>query len=31
MAPHNALGTFDAALAAKLWPEVVSFLKANVR
>jgi carboxymethylenebutenolidase len=27
MAPHNALGTFDAALAARIWPEVVSFLK----
>ena len=27
MAPHNALGTFNAALAAQIWPEVVSFLQ----
>jgi carboxymethylenebutenolidase len=26
MAPHNALGTLDAALAAKLWPETLAFL-----
>ncbi len=26
MGPHNALGTFDEALAARLWPEVVAFL-----
>jgi len=26
MGPHNALGTYNATLAAKLWPEVVSFL-----
>lgn len=26
MGPHNALGTLDAELAAKLWPEVVDFL-----
>lgn len=26
MAPHNALGTQDAELAAKLWPEVTQFL-----
>ena len=26
MAPHNALGNFDEALSAKLWPEVVTFL-----
>ncbi|HUV09646.1 MAG TPA: dienelactone hydrolase family protein, partial [Acidimicrobiia bacterium] len=26
MAPHNALGNYDEALAAKLWPEVVTFL-----
>ena len=30
MAPHNALGTKDEALAAKIWPEVVSFLKNTV-
>lgn len=26
MGPHNALGTLNAALAAKIWPEVTSFL-----
>ena len=26
MAPHNALGTLDARLAAEIWPGVVSFL-----
>lgn len=26
MAPHNALGTFDEALASRLWPEVAAFL-----
>jgi len=26
MGPHNALGTRDAALADKIWPEVISFL-----
>jgi carboxymethylenebutenolidase len=31
MAPHNALGTFNATAAARIWPETVSFLKANVR
>ena len=31
MAPHNALGTKDEALAAKIWPEVISFLKKNVQ
>jgi carboxymethylenebutenolidase len=30
MAPHNALGTLDAELAAKIWPEVVSFLHATL-
>jgi carboxymethylenebutenolidase len=30
MAPHNALGTFDAELAARIWPEVVSFLQETV-
>jgi carboxymethylenebutenolidase len=28
MGPHNALGTLNEALAAQIWPEVVSFLKA---
>jgi carboxymethylenebutenolidase len=27
MAPHNALGTYDATLAARVWPEVVAFLR----
>ncbi len=31
MAPHNALGTLNAALAARIWPQVISFLKDNVR
>ena len=26
MAPHNALGTFNARLSAEIWPKVVSFL-----
>jgi carboxymethylenebutenolidase len=26
MAPHNALGTLNATLAAQIWPQVVSFL-----
>jgi carboxymethylenebutenolidase len=31
MGPHNALGTLDEKLAGQIWPEVVSFLKDNVR
>jgi len=31
MGPHNALGTLNAKLAAEIWPNVVSFLKDNVR
>ncbi len=31
MAPHNALGTLNATLAAQIWPEVVSFLKDTLR
>jgi carboxymethylenebutenolidase len=27
MATHNALGTHDAQMAAKIWPEAVAFLK----
>jgi carboxymethylenebutenolidase len=27
MGPHNALGTLNAALAAQIWPKVVSFLQ----
>jgi carboxymethylenebutenolidase len=30
MAPHNALGTRNEAVAAKIWPEVVSFLKTTL-
>ncbi len=30
MAPHNALGTYSAAAAAKIWPEVVAFLKTTL-
>ena len=31
MGPHNALGTFNATLAAQIWPEAVSFLQDTVR
>jgi carboxymethylenebutenolidase len=31
MAPHNASGSFNAALAGQIWPEVVSFLQQTVR
>ena len=31
MGPHNALGTLNATLAARIWPEVVSFLQETVR
>jgi len=31
MAPHNALGTLNAEVAAKIWPQVVSFLKETLR
>ena len=31
MAPHNALGTFNPALAAQIWPEAVAFLREHVR
>ena len=31
MAPHNALGTFNAEVAAKVWPQAVAFLKENVK
>jgi carboxymethylenebutenolidase len=31
MGPHNALGTLDAELAERIWPEVIDFLKANIR
>ena len=26
MGPHNALGTYNATIAAWIWPEVVAFL-----
>jgi carboxymethylenebutenolidase len=31
MGPHNALGTLNEALAAKIWPQVVSFLQDTLR
>lgn len=31
MGPHNALGTLDVALAAKLWPEVIDLLRATLK
>ena len=31
MAPHNALGTLNAQLAAEIWPTVVSFLHDTLR
>jgi carboxymethylenebutenolidase len=31
MAPHNALGTYDANTAAKVWPKAVSFLREHIR
>ena len=30
MGPHNALGTLDEAVAARVWPEVLSFLHAEL-
>ena len=31
MAPHNALGTHNANVAAQIWPGVISFLRENVK
>ena len=31
MAPHNTFGTLNAALAERIWPEFVSFLKSTLR
>jgi len=31
MASHNALGTFNAEAAAKVWPQAVAFLQENVK
>jgi len=31
MAPHNALGTYNATVAAQVWPQAVSFLKERVQ
>jgi carboxymethylenebutenolidase len=31
MGPHNALGTLNAELAAKIWPQAVEFLKENLQ
>jgi carboxymethylenebutenolidase len=30
MAPHNALGTYNPEMAAKVWPKAVTFLKENL-
>jgi carboxymethylenebutenolidase len=30
MGPHNALGTLNTKMAAQIWPQAVSFLKANL-
>ena len=31
MGPHNALGTLNAQLAERIWPEVISFLQEHVQ
>ena len=31
MGPHNALGTFNAEVAAKVWPQAVSFLQEHLK
>jgi carboxymethylenebutenolidase len=31
MAPHNALGTFNAEVSARVWPQAVAFLRENVK
>jgi carboxymethylenebutenolidase len=31
MAPHNALGTYDAAEAAKTWPQLTTFLRDTLK
>jgi len=31
MGPHNALGTLDTALAARVWPLAINFLRQHVR
>ena len=31
MGPHNALGTLNAPLAAKIWPQVFTFLKETLK
>jgi carboxymethylenebutenolidase len=31
MAPHNALGTYNAAAAARVWPDAVAFLQEKLR
>jgi carboxymethylenebutenolidase len=30
MAPHNALGTFNAGVAARVWPQAISFLRQSL-
>jgi carboxymethylenebutenolidase len=31
MGPHNALGTYNAEVAAKVWPQAISFLKEHLK
>ena len=31
MGPHNALGTLNAALSEKIWPQVTTFLKETLK
>jgi carboxymethylenebutenolidase len=31
MAPHNALGTFNAEVSARAWPQALAFLRENVK
>jgi carboxymethylenebutenolidase len=31
MGPHNALGNLDEELASKIWPQVFTFLRENLR
>jgi carboxymethylenebutenolidase len=30
MAPHNALGTLNATLAAEIWPQAIAFLQEHL-
>jgi hypothetical protein len=31
MGPHNALGTFNADAAARVWPPAIEFLRSTLR